>query len=97
MGCYFLGLVDRHDLDTYSKYQAGNRTLIAGLDVKLVALTDQFEKLEGESDANYLVLLEFVDRKEFEKWWSSEDYAQLKPFRQQSSTTAFAAVFGEHA
>ncbi|OBH01560.1 DUF1330 domain-containing protein [Mycobacterium sp. E3247] len=97
MSCYFLAVVDKHDRQRYSDYSKANARLLSGLDVKVLAVTDDVKVQEGEFDATTVVLLEFPDDREFRKWFGSEQYAAVKPIRLESSTAKFAVTFGEDA
>lgn len=97
MSCYFLAVVDKHDRQRYTDYSKANVQLLSGLNVKVLAVTDDVKIQEGEFDATTLVLLEFRDDDEFRKWFHSEEYATVKPIRLASSTAKFAVTFGKDA
>ncbi len=93
MTFYFLAAVDKHDRETYGKYSQANRNILKTLDFKPLALTDDFETLEGDTNGSSLVLLEFPDESEFRKWWDSPEYAEAKKLRIESSEMRFAITF----
>ncbi|OBI14130.1 MULTISPECIES: DUF1330 domain-containing protein [unclassified Mycobacterium] len=97
MPCYFLAVVDKHDRQRYADYSKANVELLSGLDVKVLAVSDDINVQEGEFDATTVVLLEFADDREFRKWFDSDQYAAVKPIRLKSSTAKFAVTFGEDA
>jgi uncharacterized protein (DUF1330 family) len=97
VSCYFLAVVDKHDRQRYLDYSKANVQLLSGVDVKVLAATDDIKVQEGEFDATTVVLLEFADDREFRKWFDSEQYAAVKPIRLESSTAKFAVTFGEDA
>ncbi|ORV51707.1 hypothetical protein AWC03_21745 [Mycobacterium europaeum] len=97
MSCYFLAVVDKHDRERYADYSKANVQLLSGVDVKVLAVTDDVKVQEGEFDATTVVLLEFADDREFRNWFHSEQYAAVKPIRLESSTAKFAVTFGEDA
>jgi uncharacterized protein (DUF1330 family) len=97
MSCYFLAVVDKHDPQRYADYSKVNRAIVAGLDAKVHAVTDEIKPQEGDFDATTVVLLEFPDDNEFRKWWDSEEYAAVKPIRLASSNLRFAVTFGKDA
>lgn len=97
MSCFFLGVLNKHDAETFAEFQAATYPLVTALDATPLAVTEQFVVQEGELDATTIVLLEFASKAEFSKWWDSEEYAKVKPLRLASADTRFAVTFGEDA
>ncbi|TQC45953.1 DUF1330 domain-containing protein [Rhodococcus sp. WS4] len=95
MPYFFLALVDKHDREAYARYSAANREILASLDVKPLALTDDFTTHEGDPNASSIVLLEFPDESEFRKWWDSPEYAEAKKIRMSAADLRFAVTFGQ--
>lgn len=94
MSYYFLAAIRSHDAATYSRYQVAARAnLVADHHFEPVAVSPQYTLEEGELDATDLVLLRFPDRAEFEAWWHSKRYQEIKPMRLASADTLFAATF----
>jgi uncharacterized protein (DUF1330 family) len=94
MSYYFLAAVRRSDTETYQRYQdAAREQLVTHHRFEPVAVSPEFTVEEGELDASDLVLLKFPDRAEFDSWWHSERYQEIKPLRLGSSDTVFAATF----
>jgi uncharacterized protein (DUF1330 family) len=94
MSYYFLAAIRAHDAETYSRYQAAARAnLVADHRFDLLAVSPEYTVEEGELDATDLVLLRFPDQAEFEAWWHSDRYQEIKSMRLASAETLFAATF----
>ncbi|HEY1973585.1 MAG TPA: DUF1330 domain-containing protein [Pseudonocardia sp.] len=94
MAHYFLAAIRRHDTQAYQAYQAAGRAqLIEHHRFEPLAVSPPFELEEGELDASDLILLRFPDKTEFESWWRSARYQEIKPLRLNSSDTLFAVTF----
>lgn len=94
MSYYFLAAVRRRDTETYQRYQeAGRGQLVEHHRFEALAVSPAFTVEEGELDASDLILLRFPDKTEFEAWWHSERYQEIKPVRLASADTLFAATF----
>ena len=94
MSYYFLAAIRAHDAEAYSRYQASARAnLVSDHRFELLAVSPKYTVEEGELDATDLVLLRFPDQAEFEAWWHSERYQEIKPLRLASADTLFATTF----
>jgi uncharacterized protein (DUF1330 family) len=94
MSYYFLAAIRRTDTEGYQRYQdAARAQLVEHHRFEPVAVSPEVTVEEGGLDASDLILLKFPDKAEFDSWWHSERYQQIKPLRLQSSNTLFAATF----
>jgi uncharacterized protein (DUF1330 family) len=94
MSYYFLAAVRSNDAQTYSRYQdAARANLVSDHRFEPLAVSPKYTLEEGELDATDLVLLRFPNQAEFEAWWHSDRYQEIKPMRLASSDTIFAATF----
>lgn len=50
------------------------------------------EALEGEWNANKIVLIKFDTAEQAQAWWTSEEYRPLKALRREASTTKVLLV-----
>ena len=93
MSFYFLAALKKNDAERFAEYQIKTRDIVSALDVELLAVTENFEVLEGELEATNLVLLRFPDEAEFRKYWDDPAYRAVVPLREQSAVTNFALTF----
>lgn len=94
MSYYFLAAIRRSDTEVFQRYQdAAREQLIEHHRFEPLAVSPRFTVEEGELDAGDLVLLKFPDKAEFDSWWHSERYQEIKPLRLASAETLFAVTF----
>lgn len=94
MSYYLLAAIRPSDAEGFQRYQEAARDqLIQHHTFEPLAVSPEFTLEEGELDASELVLLKFPDKAEFDSWWHSERYQEIKPLRLGSSQTLFAATF----
>lgn len=93
MSHYLLAVMNKHDAETFARYQAGAVRTLGAYKMAPLAVTGTINVEAGELDANVLVLVRFEDEAEFQRWWTSEEYAKIQPLREKSADTLFAVTF----
>ncbi|HWD03930.1 MAG TPA: DUF1330 domain-containing protein [Amycolatopsis sp.] len=93
MSYYFLAVVDVHDKESYRRYQQGVAPIIMPHCLKVHAITENVDAVEGEFPGSILVLFEFESAKVFRSWWDSDEYTELKKLRHAAGTTHLAIGF----
>ena len=62
MPAYLLVAFDVVDPDGYAEYQRATVHTIADYDIKVLAMTEEFEVIEGEAPARKIGILQFKDQ-----------------------------------
>ena len=96
MSVYLLAAIDKRDLETYSKYEAGGFESIAKYGPKgleALAVCDAPKLVEGELPGHRIVLLRFKDQQLLDEWYNSPEYQRALPYRQQAADTKFLITF----
>ena len=89
MPAYLLTAFDVVDPDGYAEYQTATVHTIADYDIKVLAMTDDFEVMEGEAPARKIGILQFKDKETLKKWYHSADYQAATPVRLASVKSDF--------
>lgn len=92
MSSYIVGVIDKHDLETYQKYIAGGYAAVVGFDVQ-VSIAEQPEVLEGKFPGTTLIIMKFKHKADAKKFYHSEAYQKAIPFRHASAATPFTVTF----
>jgi uncharacterized protein (DUF1330 family) len=88
MSVYMLAAVDVHDRERNDEYVQKAIKSLDGIDASVKALCDSPETVEGRQSPGRLILVEFSDRAEFDKWYHSEHYqSDVRPIRLEASST----------
>ena len=93
MVTYLLVAIDRHDLETYARYEQAGLASVAKFGVQPLAVSDNLEVLEGVAPSKRFVLLRFNSKEALHEWYDSPEYQKALPLRQQSAETLFAVAF----
>ena len=93
MSHYLLAIMKTHDAETFAEYQVGTVRTMSAYKMTPVAATGAINVEEGELDANVLVLIRFEGEAEYQRWWTSEEYAKIRPLREKSTDTLLAVTF----
>ena len=92
MSSYLIGVVDKKDLEKYQLYAAGGYEAIKGFDVA-VTVAEQPEVLEGKFPGTTLIIMKFKNKGDARKFYHSEAYQKVIPFRHASAATPFTVAF----
>ena len=77
MTVYALALLTIEDRARYERYAAGFARSLEGFDGRLLAADESPAVLEGSWQPDKVVLIEFSDRHEFDRWATSELYRSI--------------------
>ena len=86
MAAYVIAELTIHDRDRYDRYVAGFLTTLAGFDGRLLAADEAPIVAEGSGDHEKVVLLEFRDVADSERWASSPAYTRIAKDRRAATT-----------
>ena len=93
MPVYLIAAVNIHDDVQYEEYIRQSWPTFEGVEVKMLALSNDVEALEGSNVPNRIALLEFPDRASIEAWYQSEAYQKnAVPVRHAAADTQFMAI-----
>lgn len=81
LASYILGQVRVEDPAIFSGYVSGFRRIFAQFGGRVLAVNDHPAILEGEGEADRLVLLEFADRAAALRFWNSPEYREIVRYR----------------
>jgi uncharacterized protein (DUF1330 family) len=94
MASYFVGVVDKHDLEKYGLYAAAGFQSIAGFDVE-VTIAENPQTLEGKFPGTTLIIMKFKDEDGATRWYQSDSYQAAIPFRHAAADTSFLIQFND--
>ncbi|MDC7234310.1 MAG: DUF1330 domain-containing protein [Spirochaetales bacterium] len=78
---YFIANIRITDEDLYRKYLNSCSEIFSKYGGKYLSVDEDPEVLEGEWDYSRAVLIEFPDRAEFNRWYSSPEYKDILQYR----------------
>jgi uncharacterized protein (DUF1330 family) len=94
MTVYAIVQLNVHDRPTYDRYMKRFMTVFEKFSGKLLAADDHPRVLQGQSDANRVVLMSFPDKAAFFAWAGSPDYQEIAKDRVAASTGLVMLVEG---
>jgi len=94
VSCYFVARITIHDPAGYETYLDGFDEVFAKHDGEVVAVDESPRPLEGEWDADRLVLIRFPDEAAARRWYDSPDYQKLARARHAAATAEIVLVTG---
>jgi uncharacterized protein (DUF1330 family) len=94
MTTYVLAQLTIDDRARYDRYAARFLDVLARFEGRLLAADESPEVLEGEWGHRKVVLIEFKDRAEAERWASSPEYRAIAVDREASTVATVLAVHG---
>jgi uncharacterized protein (DUF1330 family) len=90
MSLYFIGSMDRLNLELYGKYELDAFKSLEMYDgVEALAVCDDPKLVEGVLPGKRVVLFKIRDQATFDKWYNSPEYQAAKALRLQSADTKF--------
>jgi uncharacterized protein (DUF1330 family) len=95
MAAYVIADVARiTDPQRYDQYKAGVPKSLSNAGAQYLARGGAIHVLEGNWKPNRLVLVRFDNTELARAWWASNEYAELKRLRQESTDTNLLIVTG---
>lgn len=92
MSVYFIAQVEIHDAEGYAAYMAAAGPTLADGSVKILALDEQPEVIEGEWFGPKTIVMEFDSEESFRKWYDSPAYQEAAKLRATATTARSALV-----
>ena len=94
MKAYVIANIDVKDPERYKDYVKLTPGSIAPFGGRFIARGGRSEKLEGETPANRVVVLEFPSYQQAKSWYESADYRAAMAIRQSASAGSLILVEG---
>ena len=94
MKAYVIANIDVQDPTRYADYIKLTPGTVAPFGGRFIARGGRAEKLEGETAANRIVVLEFPSYEQAKGWYDSEGYRVAMAIRQSASTGSLILVEG---
>lgn len=94
MSVYALAQISIHDRARYDRYVSQFMRVLAPFEGRVLAADESPVVLEGTWPHQKVVLLEFPDRSEFERWANSREYTEIAKDRIAASTGCVLLVSG---
>jgi len=85
LASYILGQVRIKDPEIFSRYVSGFRRIFGQFGGRVLAVNDHPAALEGEWEADRLILLEFADRAAAVRFWNSPEYQEIVQYRHEAA------------
>ncbi|MCE1200340.1 MAG: DUF1330 domain-containing protein [Marinilabiliales bacterium] len=95
MRYYFIATISIHDPEGYQQYLDRADDVFGRYHGKYLAVDPQPILVEGEGTPTRTVLIEFLDKSDFETWYHSSDYQEILRFRLQSAHCHSILVAGK--
>lgn len=92
MAAYVLGNVEVHDPEAYRAYTSQVQATLDPFQGRFVVRGGALETVEGELNADRLVLLEFPSMAQARAWYDSAAYQAILPIRHAHSTARFITL-----
>lgn len=94
MTAYAIMDVEIFDIEQYMQFMQRVKPVIEKWGGHYLARGGEFRVYEGDYEPRRLVLMEFPSLEEWDRFYHSEDYQQLKPLRDECSHSRLVAVSG---
>lgn len=94
MAVYVIASVEVLDAAGYEEYRTQVPASIAAHGGRYLVRGGATEVLEGDWAPARCVILEFPDMARFRDWWSSPEYAALRPIRERTARSQIVVTQG---
>jgi uncharacterized protein (DUF1330 family) len=83
--------IDVRDTESYSRYRHANPEVVRKFGGRYLAVGGEVRVLEGDWVPRRTVIIEFPDMAAIEAFYSSPEYAEIRPIRWQSAHSRLVA------
>ena len=94
MSAYFIARVKVTDREQYKKYLNAVPAVIKKFDGSVLSRTEEPLALEGPDENRRIILIEFPSVEKAREFYDSEDYRNVKKFREQAAEGEIIVVDG---
>lgn len=92
MSVYVIALLEIHDRDEYSKYEAGFLPVFADHEGEILAVDESVVAAEGQWPWTRTVLLRFPDPAALQRWYTSPGYQAILPHRLKAAKASIGIL-----
>jgi uncharacterized protein (DUF1330 family) len=93
MAYYMMVLLKKHDAEMFAEYQKLAAETLTNYEWTPLSINAPSKMLEGDADPDVCVLAQFPNEVEFDHWWNSTEYGEVKHLRHNSTTVLAAVAF----
>lgn len=93
MSYYMLAALRKHDAEVFSRYQQQTAATLATYRCTPLSVNAEHKVIDGDLAPDVVILLEFADEAEFDRWWNSTEYGEVKYLRESSATVLLGVGF----
>lgn len=94
MVAYVVAQVRISDPETYKAYTLKSKPAVEAFGGRFIARGGAMDVIEGESDVDRVVLVEFPDMETARRWYDSPQYREARAIRAPASQAVFTLVEG---
>lgn len=94
MSYYMLAALQKHDAEVFSRYQQQTAATLGAYQCTPLSVNTRHKVIDGDTAPDTVVLLEFSDEAEFDRWWNSPEYEEVKHLRHKSASVVLGVAFG---
>lgn len=94
MAAYFVVEVQVTNPQLYEEYRKKVNATLEKYGGKFLVRGGAYETIEGGWDPQRLVILEFVDNAQFQRWYHSPEYTEARNIRFQASNSKAVLIQG---
>jgi uncharacterized protein (DUF1330 family) len=94
MPAYVVTEIEVLDTERYETYKKMSPVSISAYGGRFIVRGGKVETLEGGWSPKRFVIVEFPSLERAKAWWSSQEYAEAKKLRQETSRTQMIVVEG---
>jgi uncharacterized protein (DUF1330 family) len=91
MAAYLIGQIKVKDHRLWQEYVSGVQESLAPFEASIVFRGELLEVLAGCQDKDLVVVIEFADQTELNRWFTSEKYQSLIPLRDEAADVIISA------
>ncbi len=92
MPAFLIADIDVKDPEAYRAYREANPGIVNRFGGRYIALGGQVKVLEGDWHPNRTIIIEFPDMETIDRFYQSEEYANLRPIRWASAESRMVAI-----
>ncbi|MEM7097497.1 MAG: DUF1330 domain-containing protein [Pseudomonadota bacterium] len=94
MPCYIVALINIHDRDTYSKYEAGFMDVFEQFNGTMLSVDEEPQVIEGDWSWTRTVLISFPSNADAQAWYQSAAYQEIAKHRYAASNSQVVFLNG---
>lgn len=94
MSYYFVAQIQIQDEEEYKKYLSGADEVFRKFNGKYLAVDENPAVLEGEWTYGRMVIIEFPEQNEFQRWYQSPEYKEILRYRLKAAKCDTVLVKG---